>query len=101
MTHLCTRRVLNIGAALVALASVTACALPYPETATAIPQAGTPSQTVAALGGRASCTKGRALGCPIARTRERAARRGLRAGSGHVYAPRGGESGYTRPAADA
>src|SRR5947209_15394845 len=102
MTRFCTRRVLNTGAALVALALVTACALPYPGTSAAIAQAGTPSlRTVTGLGGRTSCTKGRALGCAIARTRERAAGRGARVGGGHVLAPPGGESDYTRPAGDA
>jgi hypothetical protein len=102
MTRLRTRRVLNTGAALVALASVTACALPYPGTAAAIPLAGTPSlRTGAGPGGRTSCANERALGCALPRPRDRAAGHGLRAGGGHVRAPQGGESSHTRPARDA
>src|SRR5437879_6423069 len=102
MMRLRTHRVLNTGAALVALVSVTSCALPFPGMTSAIPQTGKPSlRTAAGLGGRTSCTNGTALGCAIARSLEHASDRELRAGGDRGRAPQGGESGHTHPAGDA
>src|SRR4051812_16452172 len=59
MTHLRVRRVLNTGAALMALALalVTACASPHPGTAAAIFRPGSPS-TRGAVDGRARAPRG-------------------------------------------
>ena len=102
MTRLRTRRLLNTGAALVALASVTACASPHPGTATAVFRPDSPfNRAIAGLAGKAFCTNPKALGCVIARALGRAADGGLRAVDGRARVPRDGENGGIHRSGDA
>jgi Transglycosylase SLT domain len=101
MTRFRTGRLLSTVAALVALASVTACASPDRGTAAAIFRPNSLSnRTVARLPGKAFCTNRKTANCVIAKAPGRADR-GLQAINGRAHALMGGNNGGIRNSGDA